>query len=72
MVKLAFGDFGDSFSVGSIKSYLAEFIATLLFVFAGVGSAIAYGEFFIWSSMIYIYKIILGVISLRNKTQLLL
>ncbi|XP_071705826.1 probable aquaporin TIP-type RB7-18C [Rutidosis leptorrhynchoides] len=44
MVKLAFGDFGDSFSVGSLKSYLAEFIATLLFVFAGVGSAIAFGK----------------------------
>ncbi|XP_030524912.1 probable aquaporin TIP-type [Rhodamnia argentea] len=44
MVKLAFGSFGDSFSVGSLKSYLSEFIATLLFVFAGVGSAIAYGK----------------------------
>ncbi|KAL5551447.1 hypothetical protein UlMin_001623 [Ulmus minor] len=44
MVKLAFGNFGDSFSVGSLKAYLAEFIATLLFVFAGVGSAIAYNK----------------------------
>ncbi|KAK9716355.1 hypothetical protein RND81_06G227900 [Saponaria officinalis] len=44
MVKLAIGSFGDSFSVGSLKAYLAEFIATLLFVFAGVGSAIAYGK----------------------------
>ncbi|KAM0934298.1 putative major intrinsic protein [Dioscorea sansibarensis] len=44
MVKLAFGSAGDSFSVNSLKSYLAEFIATLLFVFAGVGSAIAYGK----------------------------
>ncbi|KAG1362156.1 aquaporin TIP2-3 [Cocos nucifera] len=44
MVKLAFGSIGDSLSVGSLKSYLAEFIATLLFVFAGVGSAIAYAE----------------------------
>ncbi|KAM0061453.1 putative major intrinsic protein [Helianthus debilis subsp. tardiflorus] len=44
MVKLAFGDLGDSFSATSLKSYLAEFIATLLFVFAGVGSAIAYGK----------------------------
>ncbi|KAJ3689876.1 hypothetical protein LUZ61_019040 [Rhynchospora tenuis] len=44
MVKLAFGSVGDSFSVTSIKAYLAEFIATLLFVFAGVGSAIAYGK----------------------------
>ncbi len=44
MVKLGFGSFGDSFSVGSLKSYLAEFIATLLFVFAGVGSAISYSK----------------------------
>lgn len=44
MVKLAFGSFGDSFSVQSLKSYLSEFIATLLFVFAGVGSAIAYSK----------------------------
>ncbi|XP_057521407.1 probable aquaporin TIP-type [Amaranthus tricolor] len=44
MVKLAFGDFGDSFSAASIRAYLAEFIATLLFVFAGVGSAIAFGK----------------------------
>lgn len=44
MVKLAIGSIGDSLSVGSFKAYLAEFIATLLFVFAGVGSAIAYGE----------------------------
>ena len=44
MVKLAFGNFGDSFSIQSLKSYLSEFIATLLFVFAGVGSAIAYSK----------------------------
>ncbi|XP_042506492.1 probable aquaporin TIP2-2 isoform X2 [Macadamia integrifolia] len=44
MVKLAFGYFGDSFSVSSLKAYLAEFIATLLFVFAGVGSAISYSD----------------------------
>jgi aquaporin TIP len=44
MVKLAFGSLGDSFSATSIKAYVSEFIATLLFVFAGVGSAIAYGE----------------------------
>ncbi|RZC90528.1 hypothetical protein C5167_029662 [Papaver somniferum] len=41
---IAFGAFDDSFSVGSLKAYLAEFISTLLFVFAGVGSAIAYGK----------------------------
>ncbi|GJV24048.1 Aquaporin-like protein [Artemisia annua] len=44
MVKLAVGSIGDSLSGASVKSYLAEFIATLLFVFAGVGSAIAYGK----------------------------
>ncbi|XP_050229721.1 probable aquaporin TIP2-2 [Mercurialis annua] len=44
MVKIAIGSIGDSFSVGSIKAYLSEFIATLLFVFAGVGSAIAFGK----------------------------
>ncbi|ESR53535.1 putative aquaporin TIP2-2 [Citrus sinensis] len=44
MVKITLGSLGDSFSVGSLKSYLAEFIATLLFVFAGVGSAIAYSK----------------------------
>lgn len=45
MVKLAFGNIGDSLSLGSFKAYLSEFIATLLFVFAGVGSAIAFSEF---------------------------
>ncbi|KAL5728366.1 hypothetical protein ACHQM5_001458 [Ranunculus cassubicifolius] len=44
MVKLALGSVGDSFSVGSLKAYVAEFIATLLFVFAGVGSAIAFSK----------------------------
>ncbi|CAD6260069.1 unnamed protein product [Miscanthus lutarioriparius] len=44
MVKLAFGSLGDSFSAASLKAYVAEFIATLLFVFAGVGSAIAYSQ----------------------------
>jgi len=44
MVKIAIGSIGDSFSVESLKSYLAEFIATLLFVFAGVGSAIAFNK----------------------------
>ncbi|XP_019173488.1 PREDICTED: LOW QUALITY PROTEIN: probable aquaporin TIP-type RB7-5A [Ipomoea nil] len=42
MVKISFGSIGDSFSASSIKAYVAEFIATLLFVLAGVGSAIAY------------------------------
>ncbi|KAF6158440.1 hypothetical protein GIB67_022037 [Kingdonia uniflora] len=44
MVKLAIGSFGDSFSVGSLKAYLAEFISTLLFVFAVVEPAIAYNK----------------------------
>lgn len=41
---IAFGRFDDSFSWGTIKAYIAEFISTLLFVFAGVGSCIAYSK----------------------------
>nr|AJI43695.1 tonoplast intrinsic protein [Hevea brasiliensis] len=44
MARMAFGSFGDFFSIGSIKASLSEFIATLLFVFVGVGSAIAYSK----------------------------
>lgn len=44
MVKIGFGTFDDSFSIASLKAYLSEFIATLIFVFAGVGSAIAYND----------------------------
>ncbi|XP_059456742.1 aquaporin TIP2-1 [Corylus avellana] len=44
MARIAFGRFDDSFSLGSFKAYLAEFISTLLFVFAGVGSAISYNK----------------------------
>ncbi|KAJ8625906.1 hypothetical protein MRB53_019213 [Persea americana] len=44
MVNLSFGSIGDSLSLGSLKAYLSEFIATLLFVFAGVGSAIAFSK----------------------------
>ncbi|AES94283.1 putative major intrinsic protein [Medicago truncatula] len=44
MVKIGFGTFDDSFSAASLKAYLSEFIATLIFVFAGVGSAIAYND----------------------------
>ncbi|CAL9180285.1 unnamed protein product [Musa hybrid cultivar] len=44
MACIAFGRYDDSFSATSLKAYLAEFISTLLFVFAGVGSAIAYGK----------------------------
>ncbi|WJX69886.1 Aquaporin TIP2-1 [Trifolium repens] len=44
MAGIAFGRFDDSFSVSSIKAYVAEFISTLIFVFAGVGSAIAYAK----------------------------
>ncbi|KAK6125012.1 hypothetical protein DH2020_041286 [Rehmannia glutinosa] len=42
MPAIAFGRFDDSFGFASVKAYIAEFISTLLFVFAGVGSAIAY------------------------------
>ncbi|PHT26801.1 Aquaporin TIP2-1 [Capsicum baccatum] len=41
MVKIAFGYYNDSVTATLLKAYLAEFIATLVFVFAGVGSAIA-------------------------------
>ncbi|KAD2394519.1 hypothetical protein E3N88_41496 [Mikania micrantha] len=44
MPAIAFGRFDDSFSLTSIKAYFAEFISTLLFVFAGVGSAVAYAK----------------------------
>lgn len=44
MAGIAFGRFGDSFSLATLKAYVAEFISTLLFVFAGVGSAIAYAK----------------------------
>ncbi|KAL2332349.1 hypothetical protein Fmac_019930 [Flemingia macrophylla] len=44
MAGIAFGRFDDSFSLSSFKAYIAEFISTLLFVFAGVGSAIAYAK----------------------------
>ncbi|KAF9612755.1 hypothetical protein IFM89_003765 [Coptis chinensis] len=44
MAGIAFGRFDDSFSLSSLKAYIAEFISTLLFVFAGVGSAIAYNK----------------------------
>ncbi|KAF7109646.1 hypothetical protein CFC21_109865 [Triticum aestivum] len=39
---IAFGRFDDSFSLASFRAYIAEFISTLIFVFAGVGSVIAY------------------------------
>ncbi|XP_014521404.1 probable aquaporin TIP2-2 [Vigna radiata var. radiata] len=44
MVKITLGSFEDSFSAASLKAYFAELHATLIFVFAGVGSAIAYNE----------------------------
>ncbi|VVB00479.1 unnamed protein product [Arabis nemorensis] len=44
MACLDFGSIEESFKLVSLKAYLAEFISTLLFVFAGVGSAIAYGK----------------------------
>ncbi|PIN20954.1 Aquaporin (major intrinsic protein family) [Handroanthus impetiginosus] len=44
MPSIALGRLDDPFSLASIKAYIAEFISTLLFVFAGVGSAIAYNK----------------------------
>ncbi|PIN12239.1 Aquaporin (major intrinsic protein family) [Handroanthus impetiginosus] len=44
MPAIAFGRFDDSISFASVRAYVAEFISTLLFVFAGVGSAIAYNK----------------------------
>jgi len=58
MVKLAFGSLGDSFSAASLKAYVAEFIATLLFVFAGVGSAIAYCELLLPSQILLLSNLI--------------
>ena len=49
---IAFGRFDDSFSMASLRAYVAEFISTLIFVFAGVGSAIAYSE----SSLCFNYR----------------
>lgn len=43
---IAFGRFDDSFSLASFRAYIAEFISTLIFVFAGVGSVIAYSKKF--------------------------
>lgn len=56
MVKLAVGSPADSFSAASLKAYLSEFIATLLFVFAGVGSAIAYGQSSFSSNVLETYE----------------
>jgi len=43
-VGVAFGRFDDAFGLDGFRAYLAEFISTLLFVFAGVGSAMAYDK----------------------------
>jgi aquaporin TIP len=43
-VEIVFGSFDDAFKFEAIKTYLAEFISTLLFVFAGVGSVMAYDK----------------------------
>lgn len=48
MAWFTIGSFQDSLSLRSFKAYLAEFISTLLFVFAGVGSAIAYSQFILF------------------------
>eukprot|EP00252_Welwitschia_mirabilis_P020197 TRINITY_DN48_c1_g1_i3.p1 TRINITY_DN48_c1_g1~~TRINITY_DN48_c1_g1_i3.p1 ORF type:complete len:251 (+),score=-6.35 TRINITY_DN48_c1_g1_i3:498-1250(+) len=43
-IGIAVGGFNEAFSVDGFKAYIAEFISTLLFVFAGVGSALAYAK----------------------------
>ena len=43
-VGIAFGSFDDAFKFEALRTYVAEFISTLLFVFAGVGSVMAYGS----------------------------
>lgn len=40
---IAFGRFDEAFQAHSLRAYAAEFISTLLFVFAGVGSVMAFG-----------------------------
>ncbi|KAJ7225052.1 hypothetical protein O6H91_Y463800 [Diphasiastrum complanatum] len=44
MGKIALGSASEASQPDAIRAALAEFIATFLFVFAGVGSAIAYGK----------------------------
>lgn len=41
---IAFGRVNETFKLETIRAYLAEFISTLLFVFAGVGSVMAFSE----------------------------
>lgn len=53
MASIAFGRFDDSLSAASLKAYLAEFISTL-FVFAGVGSALAYGTLFFFNACLFL------------------
>ena len=43
-VGIAFGSFDDAFKFEALRTYVAEFISTLLLVFAGVGSVMAYGS----------------------------
>ncbi|KAH7296712.1 hypothetical protein KP509_26G035700 [Ceratopteris richardii] len=40
---IALGRFDETFQVASLRAYVAEFVSTLLFVFAGVGSVLAFG-----------------------------
>ncbi|KAI5084085.1 hypothetical protein GOP47_0001079 [Adiantum capillus-veneris] len=40
---MALGGFEETFGADSLRAYVAEFISTLLFVFAGVGSVLAFG-----------------------------
>eukprot|EP00249_Psilotum_nudum_P030495 c43171_g1_i1 orf=311-1063(+) len=43
-IRIAFGHFEETVHPDGVKAALAEFISTLLFVFAGVGSVMAFGK----------------------------
>ena len=43
--RIAVGSHREVYEVGALKAALAEFISTLIFVFAGQGSGMAFSEF---------------------------
>jgi aquaporin TIP len=44
--RIAVGTHHEVYETGALKAALAEFISTLIFVFAGQGSGVAFGESF--------------------------
>jgi aquaporin TIP len=42
--RIAVGSHHEVYETGALKAALAEFISTLIFVFAGQGSGVAFGE----------------------------